>query len=292
MRFAFLLSLILWVQVSNIHAQDNWISVSRVARPSEIPQTIDIGVLQTYVEEYRGKLVAVMGILSQVSFEEVEGKLRGLASLHVRNYRMTLLFSPEASRVELSQNVLRLNGAQVKIIARIVDRTMGSKIYGLEVDSIRRAKDRDGEDLELLDIPRHRRSRSPRIDSTYPDIGAQNIRLGAEFRITFTEKMKPGSFNGRVRLLYPRPPKQIESSIECEIEYMEKTRTLLLQPKGDLAAGREVQIQLLRGITGVDGQTLSRLDESQTKRMTSRRSAGVDRTNEIVATLRFYTRRR
>ncbi len=292
MKLSILLPLALSLLIPRLNARDDWISVSPVARPGELPETIDIGVLATYGEEYRGRLVIVSGTLDEASFEDVGGTQRGSARLRLRNHRMDLLFLPETSRVDLSREISQLEDEQVEVIARFAERAAGRRVYGLVVDSIRRAGDGDEGGGELADIPRSTRSRPPRLDSTYPEIGAQSIRLGVEFRLSFTEDMDPESFNGRVLLRYPRPPEGIEASHGFELEYEEASRTLVVRPEGELAPGREVQIQLLRGITGVDGKTLSRLDDDSAKEMTSRRSAGGVSANDVVATLRFYTRRR
>jgi hypothetical protein len=99
------------------------------------------------------------------------------------------------------------------------------------------------------------------VDFSAPVEGEADVRLDARIRLQFSRDVKPESLEDRIRISYSltdsvergeaQPP-----ALAFSFDYDTGTRALELRPTQPLERFREVKVELLEGIAGIDGSVL------------------------------------
>jgi hypothetical protein len=80
--------------------------------------------------------------------------------------------------------------------------------------------------------------------------------VGGKIRIQFSRDMNAKTFNGRVRIHYAGTTPPPSSPPNFTVTYNDGNRSIEIQFKGPLAQFQTVVLELLDGITAIDGQPL------------------------------------
>jgi hypothetical protein len=101
------------------------------------------------------------------------------------------------------------------------------------------------------------------IEFSAPVEGETDVRLDTRIRIQFSRDVERASLTDRIRLSYspkdstergePQPP-----ALDFTFDYDRGTRALEIKPRTRFERFREVKLELLEGIAGIDGSVLER----------------------------------
>jgi Bacterial Ig-like domain len=101
------------------------------------------------------------------------------------------------------------------------------------------------------------------IEFSAPVEGETDVRLDARIRVQFSRDVDPSSLKDRIRLSYsptdsaergePQPP-----ALDFTFDYDRGARALAIKPRTRFERFREVKLELLEGISSVDGSVLER----------------------------------
>ena len=99
------------------------------------------------------------------------------------------------------------------------------------------------------------------IEFSVPIAGEADVRLDSRIRLQFSRELDPASLTDRIRLAYsptdsaergePQPP-----ALEFTFAYDKDTRVLEIRPRNPFERFRQVRVDLIEGIVGVDGAIL------------------------------------
>ena len=99
------------------------------------------------------------------------------------------------------------------------------------------------------------------LDFSVPIEGEADVRLDSRVRLQFSRDVNVSSFEGRLKITYSQP-ESVERGeaqppeLAFTFTYNTGTRTLELRPTVPLARFRQVKVELLEGIVGMDGSVL------------------------------------
>ena len=99
------------------------------------------------------------------------------------------------------------------------------------------------------------------VDFSVPVEGEADVRLDARIRLQFSRAVRPESLENRIRITYS-PSDSVERgeaqppAVAFSFDYNAGTRALELRPHQPLERFRQVKVELLEGVVGVDESVL------------------------------------